>query len=423
MALAHLFAHGGAVGTEGAPLPLGDEQRLLRIAQQLVAVAAVVGAEGDAEGRGHIEVLIGQHEGAGEAADHLLGEHFGLAAVDDAGHQEGELVAADAGHQILGAHPAHQPIRHLSQQGIADVVIHAVVDRLEVVEIQHHEREALAPLAEATEAAAKQPAVRQAGEVVVVRLGRDLLLRQLGLGEIAEDGDVLADPPPLAQGADHQLLRIEFAVLALVPHFTTPDPYALEGVIHVGVEGLIVQPGLEHAGALAAGLLLAVAGDLLERRVHRDDAAVGVAHQDRLGEVVIDPVGELELFRMALDGVDILQHHHEVVGMHLLVADQGHRHPAPQHGAIPVQVALLLGKGGALSPLEPIVERDAGQPVVGVVELGDGELLQLLLAVTQHLFDGRIDPEDPAVQVELADTDRRMGHHGVQEVGIFRLGW
>ncbi|MNY56042.1 hypothetical protein D3C86_1920770 [compost metagenome] len=58
-----------------------------------------------------------------------------------------------------------------------------------------------------------------------------------------------------------------------------------------------------------------------------------------------------------------------------------------------------------------------------MVELGDGELLQLLLAVTQHLFDGRIDPEDPAVQVEFADADRRMGHHGVQEVGIFRLSW
>ena len=53
----------------------------------------------------------------------------------------GRLVVEDAevdGHQILGAHPAYQPIRHLSQQGIADMVIHAVVDRLEVVEIQHH---------------------------------------------------------------------------------------------------------------------------------------------------------------------------------------------------------------------------------------------------------------------------------------------
>ncbi|MNH20813.1 hypothetical protein D3C79_806000 [compost metagenome] len=109
--------------------------------------------------------------------------------------------------------------------------------------------------------------------------------------------------------------------------------------------------------------------------------------------------------------------------MHLLVADQGHRHPAPEHRAIPVQVALLLGEGGALSPLEGVVERDAGQPVVWVVELGDGEPQQLLLAVAQHLLDGRVDPEDGAVQIELADADRRMGHHGVQEVRAFRLGW
>lgn len=83
-------------------------------------------------------MLVGQHEGAGKAADHLFGKHLGLTAVDDAGHQKRELVAADAGHQIFGAHSAHQPIRYLSQQGITSVVIHAVVDRLEVVEIQYH---------------------------------------------------------------------------------------------------------------------------------------------------------------------------------------------------------------------------------------------------------------------------------------------
>ncbi len=280
--LAHLFAHGGAVAAEQPSLPLGGKQRLFGVAQQLVALQAIARAEGDADGGRHVEVLVGQHEGAGEAADHLLGKHLGLAAVDDTGHQEGELVAADAGHQIFGAYPAHQPIRHLPQQGVTGMVIHAVIDRLEVVEVEYHQREALAPLAEAAEAAAEQPAVGQPGEIVVVGLGGDLLLRQLGLGEIAEDGDVLADPPPFPQGADHQLLGVELAVLALVPHLATPHPHPLQRVVHVGVEGLVVQARLEQAGALAAHLLLAVAGDLLERRVDRDDAAVGVAHQDRL---------------------------------------------------------------------------------------------------------------------------------------------
>ena len=45
VALAHLFPHGGVVGAQGTAMPLGDEQGLLGIAQQLVAVAAVVGAE------------------------------------------------------------------------------------------------------------------------------------------------------------------------------------------------------------------------------------------------------------------------------------------------------------------------------------------------------------------------------------------
>src|SRR5690606_27407608 len=124
---------------------------------------------------------------------------------------------ADAGHQIFGAHTAHQPIRYLSQQGITSVVILTVVERLEVVVFQYHEREALAPLAETGEAATKQPAFGQASEVVVVGLGGNLLFRQLGLGEIAEDAYVLADLAPFPQGADHQLLGVELAILALVP--------------------------------------------------------------------------------------------------------------------------------------------------------------------------------------------------------------
>ena len=39
--------HGGVVGAEGASLALGDERGLLGIAQELVAVAAVIGTEGD----------------------------------------------------------------------------------------------------------------------------------------------------------------------------------------------------------------------------------------------------------------------------------------------------------------------------------------------------------------------------------------
>ena len=182
-----------------------------------------------------------------------------------------------------------------------------------------------------------------------------------------------------------------------------------------------MQSGLEHAGPLATRLLLAVTGDLLEGRIDRDDATVGIAHQNGFGEVVIDPVGELELLRMAPDGIDVLQHHHEIVGVHLLVADQGHRHPPPQDGPIPMEITLLLSKRGTLSPLEGVVERNAGLPVVRMVDFGDGELLQLLLAVAEHLLDGRVRPEDLAAQIHLADAHGRMGHHGVQEVVMFRL--
>lgn len=258
------------------------------------------------------------------------------------------------------------------------MVVHAVVDRLEVVEVEHHEREALAPLAEAGEAAAKQPAVGQAGKVVVVGLGRDLLLGHLGLGKIAENGDILLNFAGFAQGADHQLLRIELAVLALVPHFATPHPHPLQRVVHVGIEGLIVQPGLEHAGTLAPHLVAAVASDLLEGRVDRDDAAIGIAHQNRFGEVVVDPVRELELLRMTLERIDILQQHHQVVRLLLLVADQGDSHPPPQDLAPLAEVALLLGETAALTAPDLFVALEAALPILRVIDVGDGAMKQLV---------------------------------------------
>ncbi|MOA01562.1 hypothetical protein D3C78_1209770 [compost metagenome] len=133
-------------------------------------------------------------------------------------------------------------------------------------------------------------------------------------------------------------------------------------------------------------------------------------------------MGELELLGVALDGIDILQHQHQIVGMQLLVADQRHRHPAPEHHTVPVQVAFLLGEGGTLPPSQLFVVRDAEQPVFRVVDLGGGAQLQLLLTVAQHLLDGRVDPEDTALQIQLADADRGMGHHAVQEMVILRLG-
>ena len=59
-------------------------------------------------------------------------------------HDDGELVAADAGDDVAGAHAAAQPLGEHEQQLVTGGVAAAVVDVLEVVEVdeQHADRAA-----------------------------------------------------------------------------------------------------------------------------------------------------------------------------------------------------------------------------------------------------------------------------------------
>ena len=52
------------------------------------------------------------------------------------GQDDDELVAAMPADGIDAAHAAHQAPRHFLEQQIAHVVAHAVIDVLEVVEVQ-----------------------------------------------------------------------------------------------------------------------------------------------------------------------------------------------------------------------------------------------------------------------------------------------
>ena len=58
-------------------------------------------------------------------------------AVDE----QHELVAAQARDRVAFAHAALEPIRHRAQQLVADVMAEAVVDELETIEIDEHDRE------------------------------------------------------------------------------------------------------------------------------------------------------------------------------------------------------------------------------------------------------------------------------------------
>ena len=91
----------------------------------------------------------------------------------DRGHQQHELIAADARDRIDRAYQSRQAARDLLQQLIARGVSQRIVDELEAVEIANHHRER-APVAigvrhRLRQAIVQEHAIRQARERIVSR--------------------------------------------------------------------------------------------------------------------------------------------------------------------------------------------------------------------------------------------------------------
>ena len=78
-------------------------------------------------------------EGLGEGGGDAVGDRHRLVLVGEAVDQDAELVAAEAGDDVAGAQVGAQPRRHRAQQLVAGVVAEAVVDQLEVVEVEEED--------------------------------------------------------------------------------------------------------------------------------------------------------------------------------------------------------------------------------------------------------------------------------------------
>ena len=127
----------------------------------------------------------------------LLGDAAGL-VMGALGQQHGELVATDARDGVPGAHGAADRVPDAAQQLIAGVVAVAVVERLELVDVDREQRAALPEEAEREQAVLERAAVGQRCERVAV-------------GEVA----VLRGTPRVAPGDPARLGRRGSGALAL----------------------------------------------------------------------------------------------------------------------------------------------------------------------------------------------------------------
>ena len=149
-----------------APRLLGLVHRQVGVLHQVLGARLVVGEQHHADAAGAAHFVAVQRHRRRQGAQHFLGDGLGLLGRPpwlraQALEPHHELVATQACHGVVLAHRGHQAPPHFLQQQVALLVPQAVVDQLEVVQVDEHQR-ALALRALAT---AQRGYVLQTGKI------------------------------------------------------------------------------------------------------------------------------------------------------------------------------------------------------------------------------------------------------------------
>ena len=278
-AFAGCCAQRSGVEAQGvAPALFGQVHGHVGVLDQLGDAAGVRRVQADADAHADEDLLPpGELEGGRQGVDQRLRHGGGLAGrVDGFQHQQ-EFVAPQPGQRVLLAQPGRQTAGQQGQQLVAHRMAQAVVDVLEAVQVQvehrHLLRMAFGPIDGVLQTRQHEQPIGQAGERVVVR---QVLQPFLGLSQLADVGEHRHvgpwQPVEVRYCADGQPLRKDLAGLAAVPDLALPVSGCDQVVPHVLVKGLVVTAGLHQAGVAAQHLFGAVAGDVGEGSVDRQDA-------------------------------------------------------------------------------------------------------------------------------------------------------
>ena len=149
---------------------------------------------------GHRDPDAGAEAQLGAARVHRLGElplkpvrdADGLEYAADRLAEDGELVAAEASHGVLGTDCALDARGHLAEDLVAGTVAEAVVDPLEAVDVEEVDGRgvtAAAAIDRVREPVTEEGAVGQTGEGVVERQALELSLHALAVGHVEEDAE------------------------------------------------------------------------------------------------------------------------------------------------------------------------------------------------------------------------------------------
>ncbi len=176
---------------------LGHVHRHVGVAQQLVRGLVVAGRDGDADAGVDEQLLAAMLERRLEGGQQAFGDVERAGRVGRVLDQHRELVAAHPGDRVTGSQRAAQPLRHPDEQLIAVAVPEAVVDVLEVVEVDEQDGQRVAPPPRpgerVVEPVGEQGAIGQTRERVVEGLVPEFVLERLAGGDVAVVDDQAGD--------------------------------------------------------------------------------------------------------------------------------------------------------------------------------------------------------------------------------------
>ena len=439
---AHIGAQGRA-GADGrlhrrieegdgvAPRALGLVHGQISLLEQF-AHAGRLGAEaGDADADGAVVLVVAQVERLAHACQHLGGHRLGLEgrAVRigaEALQHDHELVAPDARHGIGLAHAALQALGHALQQQVAARMAHGVVQHLEVVQVDEHQRPGLAGALAlgqgGFQALDQQQPVGQLGQRVEERQVVDFFVGLFARGHVAAHRHPVGD---LAVGSAHghrvQVHPVGGAVAVLQQHLASAHGEGV-GVRQPGDEfaqGVGAHAMRQHAKPLAHHVLARKPGLPLEGIVDEGDprlAGIATHGLDDEHDVVQSRDAGLQQHQLLLREAplgDVAEVHRQAFGIRV----GPDFNPFFQCGVEVFELGALVARQRAFQlllqqarglPHEPAMHRLSQQFARGV---------------TQQLLAFAVDVHELALPVEgdegLVDAgERRRQAHG-QAHGFF----
>ncbi len=291
----------GVVAEAVAPRPLGDVHRLIGVFEQVLAMAGVIGEEGNADAGRDVALLAVEIVGGTQGVQNRADNRFDMDGLTDIGQHHRELVPSEPGNDVPLAHTFSDSPRRLPKQQIPLAVPQGVVDLFEAIQVDKKHRQFVSPSPFLTEllveSIPEQTTVGQAGQAVIIGLAPDQVVHLFFLGDIREQSHMAkGGAVGVADQADRGPLGVERTILASIPDLPLPMPLVEDGVPHRAIEGFVVAPRREHLRILAHHLIEGVAGDLSESGIDVDDVVGRVGHQDCLAALPVDHRRQLQRF-------------------------------------------------------------------------------------------------------------------------------